>query len=152
MTELTRKSAEDVNDTVLRCARELDESIRLVLEKCQDSEARLYRSLAGQVMGQLFTDILRPLYRAYPDLEPGELKARAAPESRKPAIPLEVRDQLLELAASLESRLSTLVGQVSAAEGDSVGHGLAGALRGSSQGLNALSEFVRRASQSGEEG
>lgn len=57
------------------CSSEMNESIRLVQKNCTDEEFNAYREAAGFVMGYMYTDVLAPIYKAHPDLEPEELKS-----------------------------------------------------------------------------
>ena len=52
----------------------INESIRLVQNRCSNDEFAAYRRAAGFVMGYLYTDVLAPLYKQHPSLEPPELK------------------------------------------------------------------------------
>lgn len=149
MATLKGDTARQVSEALLACSGELNASIRLVLERCPGELAGLYRTLAGDVMGRLFTDVLRPLYRAHPDLEPKELKNPSSEEDgARHGLPPELSAQLLELAASTEARFRTLVDNVRNTEGESVEEGLSRALRSSRESLQTLREFVRRASMS----
>ena len=52
----------------------INESIRLVQNRCSNEEFAAYRKAAGFVMGYLYTDVLTPLYKQHPSLDPPELK------------------------------------------------------------------------------
>lgn len=67
---LAKQLIEVLND----CSNKIDKSIELVQEKCTDEEFIAYRKAAGMVMGYLYTDVLAPIYKQHPDLEPPELK------------------------------------------------------------------------------
>jgi len=70
-------------ETLMRdLSRQLDESIRLVQETRPDNEFREYRRSAGFIMGRIFTDIMTPIYRSYPDLVPAGLRI-GRPKPRK---------------------------------------------------------------------
>ena len=56
------------------CSAKLNETIILVQDNCSDDEFIEYRKAAGFVMGYIYTDVLRPIYKQHPELEPPELK------------------------------------------------------------------------------
>jgi hypothetical protein len=53
----------------------IDESVRVVMDGCDKDEFHRYRGTAGQLMGSIFLDILKPIYAAHPDLMPAELRS-----------------------------------------------------------------------------
>lgn len=55
------------------CSSRINETIRLVQEKCSDEEFQTYRKAAGFVMGYIYTDVVASLHKEHPDLEPSEL-------------------------------------------------------------------------------
>lgn len=62
-------------DTLDDCSERINETIRLVQEKCSDEEFQAYRKAAGFVMGYIYTDVVASLHKEHPDLEPSELKS-----------------------------------------------------------------------------
>jgi hypothetical protein len=62
------------------CSRQLDNSIELVLCKCDEAHFLMYRRLAGLAMGYIFTEILTPIYNSIPDLAPEWMKTSAVDE------------------------------------------------------------------------
>jgi hypothetical protein len=73
------KQAMEIKDIVLECTRRIDLSIAQ-LAKTEDKHlAAVYKELAGQVMGLMFTNILLPLYSIFPALTPEELREEAPP-------------------------------------------------------------------------
>jgi len=69
-----RELARQVIDALDESSNVINESIRLVKEGCSEEEFVAYRKAAGFVMGYLYTDVLAPIYKQHPDLEPNELK------------------------------------------------------------------------------
>lgn len=69
-----KELAKEIIALMERCSREVDQSIRLVQEKCAPEEFKAYRRGAGMVMGYIYTDVLAPLWKEHPELEPPELK------------------------------------------------------------------------------
>ena len=66
-----------------RCARELNKSIRLVRDTCPDPEFKAYRLITGRIMADLYLEVMQPIHRRFPDLEPEQLKRKASPTKRK---------------------------------------------------------------------
>jgi len=56
------------------CSAALNESIRLVMDACPEAEFKAYRKTLGQIMGAIYLDVMQPIHRRFPDLEPEELK------------------------------------------------------------------------------
>lgn len=69
-----KELAKQINDLMERCSKEVDESIRLVQQKCTSEEFKAYRRGAGMVMGYIYTDVLAPLWKEHPELEPAGMK------------------------------------------------------------------------------
>ncbi|MCI0748045.1 MAG: hypothetical protein L0Y58_21780 [Verrucomicrobia subdivision 3 bacterium] len=44
------------------------------METCPDEEFKAYWKIIGHIMGSICLDIMQPIYRRYPDLEPEELR------------------------------------------------------------------------------
>jgi hypothetical protein len=70
---MTREAAERVHALLLECSTAINRSIAVVQASADDSEFRAYRAAAGRLMANVMEDLLRPLYREYPDLVPPEL-------------------------------------------------------------------------------
>ncbi len=68
------ETARLVKEALEECSRKIDGSISLVQGRCPEPEFQAYRKAAGRVMGYLFTDVLNPIYREHPELEPASLK------------------------------------------------------------------------------
>ena len=60
------------------CSERINETIRDVQRACSDEEFKQYRQAAGVVMGYIYTDVVAPLHKQHPELEPEELKRRDA--------------------------------------------------------------------------
>lgn len=69
-----KKICEHIISEMNNCAVSLDQTIRMVQEQCSQDEFEKYRKAAGFVLGYIYTDVLRPIYRDHPDLEPSDLK------------------------------------------------------------------------------
>lgn len=66
--------AQEIVAALIDCSSKLNESIRLVRQKCTDEEFQKYRKGTGFVMGYLYTEVLAKIYRKHPQLEPRELR------------------------------------------------------------------------------
>ena len=64
------ETASSVNKTILNIGKELDESLRLVMDTCGKEEFERYREFVSVIMTTLLMDFMNPLYEKYPDLKP----------------------------------------------------------------------------------
>jgi hypothetical protein len=104
---IDRKVAENIKTVILNCVSQRDRSVKDAIEGSPEEQASMYRRLVGQVMGQLFTEILVPIYVAHPDLEPEELrKARLTP--RPQSMPKETAVALMSVNTSVTGALGNL--------------------------------------------
>ena len=71
---MDRDVAREINSLMIGISGQLDDSIRLVMERSGPEEFRRYRQAAGKMMGILFVEILTPIYEEHPDLTPEELR------------------------------------------------------------------------------
>ena len=72
--KLERKAAEIVNELMIDLMARCDDSVRLVMETSDPSEAALYRKAIGRIMGVAVWDILNHIHADYPDLKPHHFK------------------------------------------------------------------------------
>ena len=68
---MTRGTTERVIQTLLAASAALDDSVRVVQEEASESVFRDYRQRAGEVMAAIYLDLIKPLVKNYPDLDPG---------------------------------------------------------------------------------
>lgn len=66
--------AEEITRELLSCSGKLDHSVGLLQGVVDEDFFIRYRGLVGQVMGMLYIEILRDLFRQYPELEPESMK------------------------------------------------------------------------------
>jgi len=66
--------AAEITGVLDDCSSRINETIRLVQEKCDDEDFKNYRKAAGFVMGYIYTDVVAQIYKDHPDLEPSELR------------------------------------------------------------------------------
>ena len=71
---MKRTTAEQISKLLLEISKQLDGSIKLIMENSDQKEFEKYRQTVGKIMGVMFMDILTPLYQEHPDLTPENLK------------------------------------------------------------------------------
>ena len=62
--------ATEINSIILDIYVKLEDSVRLVREKCGENGVTEYRKAIAMVMGSIVLDVMNPLYLKYPDLKP----------------------------------------------------------------------------------
>jgi hypothetical protein len=70
---MKKETAEAVSKLMLEHGAKLNDSVRIVMEKCSKEEFHAYRRAVGKVMGTMLTEIMNPIYREHPDLKPTNL-------------------------------------------------------------------------------
>jgi hypothetical protein len=71
---MTFETAQDISRLMLDISGRLDASTRMVMETSDNEEFVRYRTVIGKLMGQIYFDVLKPIYDKYPALIPDELK------------------------------------------------------------------------------
>ncbi|HEX4267793.1 MAG TPA: hypothetical protein VHY36_07905 [Steroidobacteraceae bacterium] len=66
--------AKQISDLMLEFGARLNESVLLVKNGCSEEELDVYRSAIGEIMGNMLTEIMNPLYKRHPTLKPKELR------------------------------------------------------------------------------
>ena len=66
--------AQEISLLMLEISKQLDASVRTVMDTCEQREFEQYRLAVGKLMGGIFVDILTPIFKQYPDLTPEGLK------------------------------------------------------------------------------
>jgi hypothetical protein len=78
---MDRKDAEKIVESFLKASALCDESLRLVKVNDSLGQAKALGRLVGAFLGHTYTNILGPLWRGFPDLEPARMKeSPLAPE------------------------------------------------------------------------
>lgn len=75
---MNRELAKSVVDMAFAYASKLDQSVARTKSECSDEEFKRYRAAVGKVLGYMYTDVLRLIFREYPDLEPEALRRAGA--------------------------------------------------------------------------
>jgi hypothetical protein len=71
-----KDTAFQVEKMLRECSATLNESVRHVMETCPEDEFKAYRRVIGQIMGAIYLDVVQPIHRQYPDLEPEEMRRK----------------------------------------------------------------------------
>ena len=67
------QEAEELSILLMQISGKLDQSVRFVLDKDTNSNFETYRLNVGKIMGELYLDMLRPLWDRYPELLPEDM-------------------------------------------------------------------------------
>ncbi|WP_157959166.1 hypothetical protein [Marinomonas shanghaiensis] len=70
---MNKTEAEELSILLMQVSGKLDQSVRFVMDKDTKENFESYRSSAGKVMGELFLEMLQPLWVRYPELRPKEM-------------------------------------------------------------------------------
>ena len=65
--------AKKINELMLNHSKELDDSVRLVMENCSQEEFEVYRDAVSEIMTTMLLDVMNPIYKSHPDLKPAQL-------------------------------------------------------------------------------
>jgi len=68
---MTWDVAEQVIQGLLSVVGALNETVRAVQAEASETEFKDYRRRVGQVMGAIYLDLIKPVVKFYPDLDPG---------------------------------------------------------------------------------
>lgn len=71
---MTEEIASTIRDKLLEASRLLNESILVVQDGCTEDQFVKFRSAVGNIMGEIYIDILAPLYKEYPSIMPLEMR------------------------------------------------------------------------------
>jgi hypothetical protein len=71
---MDRPTAAQIESIMREVCERLNESIRLVKDSSTAIESQDYRRKIGKVMGDIFLEVQQPIYTAYPELTPVELR------------------------------------------------------------------------------
>jgi len=70
---LDRDTAEKLNAMTLEAYFKLHDAAALMHASCSPAERKEYIMGFGRALGYLYTDVLCPLYKEYPDLKPDNI-------------------------------------------------------------------------------
>lgn len=66
--------AHQISSLMLEYFARLNASVQVVQERCSEEEFKDYRRAIGLILGEMTTEVMMPLYRKHPELEPPEFK------------------------------------------------------------------------------
>ena len=69
-----KETASEISALLLEFSGTLDNSVALVASDGNADETAHYKRVVGKIMGEMFVEVLRPLYSEHPELKPPELK------------------------------------------------------------------------------
>ena len=64
--------SQNIIKLMLDISGHLDDSLYEVQERCSTEEFEKYRRGVGYILAYIATEVLNPIYRAHPDIEPEE--------------------------------------------------------------------------------
>jgi len=102
--EITRESAERISKLIQEASALCDESLRVVKSNETLGQVQVYGRLAGQFLGDSFLNILAPVWKAFPELEPSHM--REPYKSPTPILTAESQEAIRRFAASANLALS----------------------------------------------
>jgi hypothetical protein len=113
---MKRHIAEQVLAALLDASGKLNDMLWLILNKCMKEQFIAYRRGVGGAIGYLFLDVIKPIFREHPDLEPEEWKeayeesdVSIAPQPDDPGIPMErpIAEQALAALKDASLKVNT---------------------------------------------
>ena len=69
-----KNAAREISALMLRVQSELDESIRMVRETCDEEDFQVYREAVSKVMVEILREVLNPIYSAHPSIKPEKMR------------------------------------------------------------------------------
>ena len=67
---MKKKFAAKVTKELLESTARLDETLGFIKANCSDEEFRKYRHAVGVAMGEIYLELLEPLFKEHPSLIP----------------------------------------------------------------------------------
>jgi hypothetical protein len=83
---MEKDTAREVLALLNVASEKFNTSIRVVLDNCSEAEFLKYREDAAKIMTELYINLMVPIHKAHPDLEPEKL--RIARQPSKTELPL----------------------------------------------------------------
>lgn len=114
---MRREIAENLVDRIIDVADRLNTSVLEINGLLGQTASEAYKQGVGHVIGYMFADVLRPIFREHPDLEPENFKT-GTPLSSDGRLNRYTAKRLSELVKEIES-VTDLVESESAPGGES---------------------------------
>ncbi len=109
---MDKKTAEKLLAISMDCTRDTNESIKRVMERCDEETFKIYRGHGGRIMGYLFTEVIAPIQSEHLDLAPPDFKLMKDVERPKLTLTKEARDELIASLNQLYERIDAMAGFV----------------------------------------
>ncbi len=111
--ELAKEIAKRIQDASALC----ESSLRTVMTQESLGHVQVYGRLVGDFMGHSYTNMLAPIWKAFPDLEPPEMRTPYVEES--PTLTPQSRQALSEFVRNARAALDFARSAVPPAEAES---------------------------------
>jgi len=72
---MTRAAAEKIIQVLLSASGALNDTVGMVQAEAKDAVFQDYRKRAAEVMAAIYLDLVKPIIKDYPDLDPGREQA-----------------------------------------------------------------------------
>jgi hypothetical protein len=72
---MKHETAEKVLPLLMEASARVNEAIARVFEEEDAESAHRFRRIGGQVMGEIYLELMRPIHEEFPDLVPEELRS-----------------------------------------------------------------------------
>ena len=69
---MERHIAEKLMQLFLQSEKQLNEATELISQLESEEEQKSFRRPIGQIIGKTYTDIMIPIFKEYPDLDPNK--------------------------------------------------------------------------------
>jgi hypothetical protein len=76
---MTRDIAEKLVNALLVATGELNDNLFLVRQQFSEAMYQEYKKRTGQIMADIYLDLIKPIVKEYPDLDPGSGRSSDAP-------------------------------------------------------------------------
>jgi hypothetical protein len=70
------EQAKTISELGLRASGDLNSVLIELLKGADAEETARYKQIIGSILGEIYFNILRPVYQLYPDAAPDDLKTR----------------------------------------------------------------------------
>ncbi|TKD09911.1 hypothetical protein [Polyangium fumosum] len=109
---MNKETAEKLLAISMDCSRDTNESIKRVMECCDEGTFKIYRGHGGKIMGYLFTEVIAPIQSEHLELAPPDFKPMQHTERPRLRLTKESQDDLLALLNRLYEQIETMAGIV----------------------------------------
>lgn len=69
-----KEVARNILELLNEASANLNSSIHVVLDRCPESEFLAYREAVSKIMADMYFDVMLPIHKSHPELEPEELR------------------------------------------------------------------------------